>query len=881
MALNFPAVALADSVEEPSTRETTTSEITVPEVATLELASLELAAITTTVVEAAEEAIASPNSTADLTVIAATAEVITPVTQTESAPELEVDTTEANITEVTIPEVDNAEVSDVEAAEAIAVVDDVIPLVEPDVAAPATVVPSEAVAIATPPETTAPLATIPSIVEVVPDSIASPEESIAPAATIPPVVEHGISDNNVSFEPSDPFELVAETAIIPVEEDLIAALPQPTDAEILGIQEVATQLDATYQLPIEQLTLPVAPKPLKDADVEVAQSQFDTPPPAAPPNAPEAQVLVAEVVVAGAGLTRELENLVYDSIATRPGQTTTRSQLQQDVNEVYATGFFANVTQVPEDTPLGVRVTFQVEVNPVLTRVEAQSLTTDTDNQAVSQEVLDEIFGAGYGQTLNLRDLQIGIVDLNDWYQEQGYDLAQVVGSPEISQDGVVRLAIAEGIVEDIRIRYIDEEEEFTDGRTRPFIVTREMQLKPGDVFSRNIAQQDLQRVFGLGIFEDVRLAFEPGEDPSKVIVNIDVVEGNTGSIAAGAGVSSASGVFGTASYQQRNLGGNNQTLAAEVQLGERELLFDLSFTDPWIAGDPYRTSYTVNMFRRRSISLIFDEGNPEVRLANGDRPRVIRTGGGINFNRPLSKDPFSPAEWTVSTGFQYQGVRVEDSDGRVTPQDSQDNLLSFTNGGRDTLVSLSFGAVRDRRNSALEPTQGSLLRLGMDQTLPIGSGTILFNRLRGNYSHYIPVDWFNLTKDPDAPQALAFNLQGGTVIGDLPPYEAFSLGGANSVRGYREGDVGSGRSYLQATAEYRFPVFSFIGGALFVDYATDLGTGDDVPGNPAGVRNKPGDGLGYGVGVRIQSPLGPIRVDYGLNDEGDSRIHFGIGQRF
>ncbi|MGK7925446.1 MAG: BamA/TamA family outer membrane protein, partial [Spirulina sp.] len=125
------------------------------------------------------------------------------------------------------------------------------------------------------------------------------------------------------------------------------------------------------------------------------------------------------------------------------------------------------------------------------------------------------------------------------------------------------------------------------------------------------------------------------------------------------------------------------------------------------------------------------------------------------------------------------------------------------------------------------------------------------------------------------------FNLQAGTIIGDLPPYEAFSIGGANSVRGFAEGDLGSGRSYFQATAEYRFPILSFVGGALFVDYGTDLGTADDVPGNPASVRGKPGSGFGYGVGVRIQSPLGPIRVDYGFNDDGDSRLHFGIGERF
>ncbi|NEO84696.1 MAG: BamA/TamA family outer membrane protein [Spirulina sp. SIO3F2] len=671
---------------------------------------------------------------------------------------------------------------------------------------------------------------------------------------------------------------------IPVAPEAKAAIETTSPAQTLGTVVAATPSPTAYDLPSATLNLPEAinppATPLKHAEVELAQSIFDTPPPTAPPTN-EAQVLIAEVAVEGPGLTPELENLVYNTIETRPGQTTTRSQLQEDVNAVYATGFFADVTQVPEDTALGVRITFQVQVNPVLTRVEAQTLPAETDNEALNQDVIDDIFGDGYGETLNLRDLQLGVVELNDWYQENGYDLAQVIGNPQISPDGIVRLTIAEGIIEDIRVRFIDEEEEFTDGRTRPFIVTREMQLKPGDVFNRSIAQTDLQRVFGLGLFEDVRLAFEPGEDPSKVIVNVDLLEGNTGSIAAGAGVSSASGIFGTVSYQQQNLGGNNQTVAAEVQLGERDLLLDLSFTDPWIAGDPYRTSYTVNAFRRRSISLIFDEGNPEVRLPNGDRPRVIRTGGGINFTRPLAPDPFSRAEWTLSAGFQYQGIRLEDSDGRVTPRDSQNNLLSFTNGGRDTLVNLSFGATRDRRNSPLEPTQGSLLRVGMDQTLPIGSGQILFNRLRGSYSYYIPVDWFNLTKDPEAPQALAFNLQGGTVIGDLPPYEAFSLGGANSVRGYEEGDVGSGRTYLQATAEYRFPIFSFIGGALFMDYATDLGTGDDVPGNPAGVRNKPGDGFGYGLGVRIQSPLGPIRIDYGFNDEGDSRLHFGIGQRF
>jgi outer membrane protein insertion porin family len=59
------------------------------------------------------------------------------------------------------------------------------------------------------------------------------------------------------------------------------------------------------------------------------------------------------------------------------------------------------------------------------------------------------------------------------------------------------------------------------------------------------------------------------------------------------------------------------------------------------------------------------------------------------------------------------------------------------------------------------------------------------------------------------------------------------------------------------------------------------LGSGDAVPGDPAGARDKPGSGFGVGAGVRVQSPLGQIRVDFAVNDEGDNRIHFGIGERF
>ncbi len=614
----------------------------------------------------------------------------------------------------------------------------------------------------------------------------------------------------------------------------------------------------------------------------------------------EPRVLVAEVLVVGVEDQTDLEALVYQTIETEPGRTTTRSQLQEDINAVFSTGFFANVQATPEDTPLGVRITFAVTPNPLLTRVEIinsalqeQGVTLVYDDpdaafevapeQLTVQEIVDRIFSPQYGSTLNLLDFQDGIDRLNTTYQNNGYVLAQVVDAPQ-PVDGVVQLEVAEGVIEDIEVAFLDEDGLAVDedgnpveGRTRDFIITREFESQPGDVFNQQQIQSDLQQVFGLGIFDDVRVSLDPGDDPRKVDVVVNVIEGSSGSLAAGLGFSSASGVFGSASYQQRNLGGNNQQLGAEVQIGSRELLFDVRFTDPWIAGDPYRTSYTVNGFSRRSISLIFDGGENEVELDNGDRPRVQRIGGGVSFSRPL--DEWLGWEgWRASTGIQFQSISIRDADGDLSPEDELGNDLSFSGSGRDDLLTLQLAAVRDRRNSTTQPTQGSLLRVGTEQSVPVGQGSIFFNRVRASYSRYFPVSFTSFT---DGPEALAFNVQAGTVLGDLPPYEAFSLGGTDSVRGYDAGDLGSGRSFIQATAEYRFPVFSIVGGALFFDFGSDLGTAGNIPGDPAGIRDKPGTGFGYGLGIRVQSPLGPIRVDYGLNDEGDSRIHFGIGERF
>ncbi|MDX2272409.1 MAG: BamA/TamA family outer membrane protein [Cyanobacteriota bacterium] len=583
--------------------------------------------------------------------------------------------------------------------------------------------------------------------------------------------------------------------------------------------------------------------------------------PAEPGTAPatgqsEPEVLVAEVVVNGTE-EQTLIDQVYQAIQTKAGNVTTRSKLQADIDAVFATGLFADVKAVPSDTALGVRVTFEVKPNPVIQAVTTEGATV------LEATILQEIFAAQQGQVLNFGELQLGVQELEQWYADQGYVLAKVV-DVQSSEDGTVTLKIAEGEIEDIRVS--------GNNRTRDFIVTRELTSQAGDVFNRDQVQEDIQTVFGLNLFQDVNIALEPGQDPSKVVVVLNVEEKRTGTLGATAGVSSATGAFGGVNLSEQNLGGNNQSASLNVQVGTNETLFDLNFTDPRIATMDIPTSYNVNIANRQSSSFVFNEG---FSLPNGDPVRINRLGGGVTFSRPVGDN------WRASLGTEMQFVDARDSDANQQRFDALGNPITFSESGQDSYTSLRLGAIRDSRDNANTPSQGSLFRVSSDQSVKVFENGLNSNRLMASYSQFIPINLIQTRED--TPEVLAFDLKAGTHLGDLAPYDAFSLGGGNSVRGFFEGGIGSGRSYAQATAELRFPIFNPIGGVLFADYGTDLGSAAAVIGNPAGVRGKPGDGLGLGAGVRIQSPLGPLRIDYGVGQgsSGQGQLHFGIGEKF
>lgn len=154
-----------------------------------------------------------------------------------------------------------------------------------------------------------------------------------------------------------------------------------------------------------------------------------------------------------------------------------------------------------------------------------------------------------------------------------------------------------------------------------------------------------------------------------------------------------------------------------------------------------------------------------------------------------------------------------------------------------------------------------------IEQGIPLLSKWLIFNRFKFVASKGVRL----------GPAFLLTSLTGGSVVGDIAPYQAFAIGGLGSVRGYGEGAVGTGRSCLVANSELILPLNQMLEGAIFLDCGTDMGSGRHVPGNPALRHGKPGTGVGVGYGLRFKSQLGHFQLDCAMNAFQQKTVYFGF----
>ena len=666
------------------------------------------------------------------------------------------------------------------------------------------------------------------------------------------------------------------------------------------------------------------------------------------------RVLISEVRVEGLDGHPELDRLqleAYDAMQVRPGSRATRADLQRDLNAIQATGWFSDVRINPVNGPLGVQLIVQLEPFPELTAVEL-----NVPSDLLSQAVIDEAFRSDFGSTINLNALQQRMKALQAQLAGEGYSLARISGPERVSPDGVITLKMIQGQVAGVEVQFLNKEGEGEDengepiiGKTKEWVVTREISVEPGDPFNRNTLERDIRRLYATQLFSDVKVTLKPvPEQPGDVLIVLGIVEQSTGQLSGGLGYSQSQGVFGQAQVQDSNMFGRAWNVGLHVTYGQYGGLANISFSDPWIKGDKHRTSFRSSLFLSQQVPQAFqsedngnirtveeyeDNGNKYAYNINssknpsgdsfgsvnkalkefpdrswfdyeGDTIALRKTGGSFSFSRPLNGgDPFKDSSWRVLAGMSFADVRPINFAAETRPYGVSTNnfkngrvknndviCVSFNCADNNLLTGLRLATTYNTLNNTRSPTSGNFFTFSTEQFVGVNDDSPTFNRMRGSYTQFFPVNWLKLHKGcrpdqgekADCPQAIGLQVKGGTIVGELPPYEAFCVGGSNSIRGWYDCDLAVGRSFGEVTLEYRFPIFSVFSGELFVDAGTDFNTQKNVPGKPGLLLDKDGSGVSVGTGVIVGTPVGPLRLEIATRDfTSDYRFNLGVGYKF
>ncbi len=488
-------------------------------------------------------------------------------------------------------------------------------------------------------------------------------------------------------------------------------------------------------------------------------------------------------------------------------------------------------------------------------------------NSVLKSEELAKTILMSKDKPFSRKGLRVDVSALQDLYFEKGYLSAQI-RSESLYNDTTDKVDLNYTIAEN-ELTYVERVRIQGNTKTKDVVVRRELRAYPGESFSGARLKRSKERLYNLGFFEEVKFDTEPGSLPNTRDLVVSVKEAKTGEFSFGGGFSSVDSVLGFAQIRQKNFDWQNwktftgagQDFGLRFELGSVRQNVELSFTEPWFFGHPY--SFGFDLYRKQinrsgSSGYFFDQ-----RKTGGD----LRLGKEFNeYDKGL---------------LMYRLEKVEISDVR----DNASSALTDEIGSNVT-SSLSLTLSHDERDNIYNPSKGIFMTGTGELAGGVLGGDRDFYKLFGSASKYL-ANFDTMVLELKLRAGIADEYSDSLSV---PIYERYFAGGANTIRGYRERRVGprdagnkdpiGGEAFWVMNAEETFTVYpDLIKGAVFFD-----------AGNVEEEINEFGSGgifKGVGAGVRVKTPIGPVKLDagYPLDDvEGESkkiRFYFNISQGF
>lgn len=457
-------------------------------------------------------------------------------------------------------------------------------------------------------------------------------------------------------------------------------------------------------------------------------------------------------------------------------------------------------------------------------------------------------------------------------YSEQGYIHATVDAAPVISGDRTradVRIHIVEGPAVTIGAVTLSGNE-----RTKDHVILRELDIRPGDAYNPRRILENQRRVAQLGFLREVRL--EPIDpdvvEPVKAL-RLSVKERDAGMVDLGVGYANFEGVRGFGEISYRNLMGLGRRAGLRLEGSRIERKAIASYRHPWLFGR-----------RVDGKAALFHEVREE-ETRNYQRSTY---GTSVGVDRTLRPRLFG------SLVYDYQFNDFEALDPN-TPQD----LLPFDQ-NRSNIGSLTPSLVWNTRDDLFNPRTGALATVAFESAALLLGSQEQFWKVTAGTSRFIPVSKPVVlalgtraglaSRFGETREALVQDAPPGTDVRIpllLPPTERFYVGGRSSIRGYEEDTVGpslddgtptGGNVFLVLNAELRATVAGSLGTVVFWDGGNTWLDPDDIRWTDLKTT--------VGLGLRYNTPVGPLRLDYGhkLNwqpGEAHGTFHFTLGHAF
>jgi len=472
------------------------------------------------------------------------------------------------------------------------------------------------------------------------------------------------------------------------------------------------------------------------------------------------------------------------------------------------------------------------------------------------------------GSVYSPSGLRTDIKAIQDLYGARGYvdfeaRANTTPGGPQILNIGYALEEGSQSYVEHVNIT--------GNTRTKDAVIRREIAVEPGDVMSTVRMEASKQRLQNLNYFSKVEVYHGDTLVPGRKDVNVIVEEKRTGSFNFGAGFSSIDSLLGFAEITQSNFDithpwnftGGGQKFRTRIQYGVERKDAIVSLTEPYFLG--YKLLLGGEAFYREAsfVSDVYSER---------------RYGFDINTRKALNDFTY------VRFGYRLEEIGIHDvsSDASQAIKDEEGDRLKSQ---------ISTGITFDTRDSVFLTRKG--YRVDLNAFIAggfLGGDTQIYGwSIEAARYFLLPGDTI-LTLNGEVGSVSTWN--GGDQV---PIFDRLYLGGANNLRGFKFREVGpkdengeplGGNTLARATIEYTFPIIEKVRGAIFYDIGFVNSASYQF--NPHKESNgSAGMNQDVGIGVRLDLPIGPVRIDYGIPltsdrfNDSSGKFNFNIGYQF